>query len=131
MQTMRKPARVYWVTPAVSAAIGLVYLIGFTIGGHPLSGLAGLGVMLLAGVGLAVAGRRSETVRGLLDRRDERISGIDLRATAVTAVVLIAAILIGFVVSVARGQSGWPYALLGAIGGLAYVAAVIWFRLRT
>ncbi len=131
MQTTRKPARLYWVTPAVSAAIGLVYLIGFTIGGHPLDGLAGLGVMLLFGVGLAVAGRRSETVRGLLDRRDERITGIDLRATAFTAVVLIAAILAGFVVSVARGQSGWPYVLLGAIGGLAYVAAVIWFRVRT
>ncbi len=131
MQTTRKPARLYWVTPAVSAAIGLVYLIGFTIGGHPLDGLAGLAVMLLFGVGLAVAGRRSETVRGLLDRRDERITGIDLRATAFTAVVLIAAILAGFVVSVARGQSGWPYVLLGAIGGLAYVAAVIWFRVRT
>ncbi|MGE5135316.1 MAG: hypothetical protein ACM32E_20705 [Gemmatimonadota bacterium] len=131
MQTTRKPARLYGVTPAVSAAIGLVYLIGFTIGGHPLDGLAGLGVMLLFGVGLAVAGRRSETVRGLLDRRDERITGIDLRATAFTAVVLIAAILAGFVVSVARGQSGWPYVLLGAIGGLAYVAAVIWFRVRT
>lgn len=131
MQTTRKPARLYWVTPAVSAAIGFVYLIGFTIGGHPLDGLAGLGVMLLFGVGLAVAGRRSETVRGLLDRRDERITGIDLRATAFTAVVLIAAILVGFVVSVARGQSGWPYVLLGAIGGLAYVAAVIWFRVRT
>jgi hypothetical protein len=131
MQTTRKPARLYWVTPAVCAAIGFVYLIGFTIGGHPLDGLAGLGVMLLFGVGLAVAGRRSETVRGLLDRRDERITGIDLRATAFTAVVLIAAILAGFVVSVARGQSGWPYVLLGAIGGLAYVAAVIWFRVRT
>ena len=131
MQTMRKPARVYWTTPAISAAIGVVYLIGFTVGGHPLEGLAGLGVMLLTGLGLAVAGRRSETVRGLLDRRDERITGIDLRATAFTAVVLIVAILAGFVVSVARGQSGWPCALLGAAGGVAYVAAVIWFRVRT
>ena len=130
MPTMRKPARVYWVTPAVSAAIGIVYLIGFTAGGHPLDGLAGLGVMLLFGLGLAVAGRYSETVRGLLGRRDERISGIDLRATAFTAVVLIAAILAGFVVSVARGQSGWPYVLLGAVGGLAYLAAVVWFRVR-
>ena len=131
MQTMRKPARMYWVTPVISAVIGVVYLIGFTVGGHPLDGLAGLGVMLVAGVGLAVAGRRSETVRGLLDRRDERITGIDLRATAFTAVVLIVAILAGFVISVARGQSGWPYVPLGAVGGVAYVAAVIWFRVRT
>jgi hypothetical protein len=31
---------------------------------------------------LVLAGRRSETVRGLLDHRDERLHAIDLRATA-------------------------------------------------
>lgn len=79
---------------------------------------------------IAVAGLRSETIRGLLDRRDERISGIDLRATAVTALVLIVAILIGFVVQVARGHSGWPYDMLGAVGGVAYLATVLYLRVR-
>lgn len=79
---------------------------------------------------IAVAGLRSETIRGLLDRRDERISGIDLRATAVTALVLIVAILIGFVVQVARGHSGGPYDMLGAVGGVAYLATVLYLRVR-
>ena len=64
-------------------------------------------------------------MRGLLDHRDERISAIDLRATAVTALAMIAVILIGFVVSIARGGSGWPYDMIGFVGGLAYVAAVV------
>ena len=79
---------------------------------------------------LVLAGRRSETVRGLLDHRDERISAIDLRATAVTALAMIAVILIGFAVSIARGGSGWPYDMIGFVGGLAYVAAVVFFRAR-
>jgi len=82
------------------------------------------------GGGLAVLGRRSETVRGLLDRKDERITGIDLRATAFTAMVLIVAVLVGFVIQVARGGSGWPYDLLGAIGGVSYLLAVAYLRLR-
>lgn len=130
MQTIRKPGRLFWVTPALAVLIGLAYLGGFAAGGHLGAGLAGLGVMLLTGAGLAVAGRRSETVRGLLDHRDERIAGIDLRATAVTAVVLILAILAGFVAEIARGHSGWPYDMLGAVAGLTYLAAVICFRIR-
>ena len=59
-----------------------------------------------------------------------RISAIDLRATAVTALAMIAVILVGFVVSIARGGSGWPYDMIGFVGGLAYVAAVVFFRAR-
>jgi hypothetical protein len=66
----------------------------------------------------------------LLDHRDERITAIDLRATAVTALVLIAVVLVAFVVQIARGQSGWPYGMLGAVGGVSYLAAVIVLRIR-
>ena len=79
---------------------------------------------------LLLARRRSETVKGLLDRNDERISAIDLRATAITALALIAVILIAFVVQIARGQSGWPYSMLGFVGGVTYVVAVIYLRVR-
>lgn len=130
MQTTPKTTRNYWATPILSVVIGVVYLIAFTVGGHLGEGLAGLGVMVVAAVVLALAGRRSETIRGLLDRRDERISGIDLRATAITGLVLIVAILVGFVAEVARGRSGWPYDMLGAVGGVGYVLSVIFFRLR-
>jgi hypothetical protein len=130
MQITTRTNRSYWATVALGVAIGLVYLIGFAAGGKPLLGVGALAVMVAFSGALVLAGRRSETVRGLLDHRDERISAIDLRATAVTALAMIAVILVGFVVSIARGGSGWPYDMIGFVGGLAYVAAVVFFRAR-
>jgi hypothetical protein len=131
MQTARKSATLqYWTTPAIGVAIGLVYLIGFSIGGHPGNGVFGLCVMVGFSAVLVLLSRRSETVRGLLDRRDERIAGIDLQATAFTALAMIITVLTGFMISVAHGDSGWPYTLIGAIGGLAYLAALGYYRIR-
>jgi Na+/H+ antiporter NhaD/arsenite permease-like protein len=79
---------------------------------------------------LLLARRRSETVRGLLDHRDERITAIDLRATAVTGLAMIAVVLVAFVVQISRGQSGWPYSMIGAVGGVAYLVSVIALRIR-
>ena len=130
MQMTRKAALQYWATPTVGVVIGLIYLIGFSIGGSPGQGLIGLALMISFSVVLLLAGRRSETIRGLLDHRDERIAGIDLRATAFTALAMIVAILAGFVGAIARGHSGWPYDMIGAVGGLAYIASVIYYRIR-
>jgi putative transcriptional regulator len=38
--------------------------------------------------------------------------------------------VVAFVIELARGRSGSPYSWLGAIAGLAYLAAVVVFRLR-
>ena len=43
---------------------------------------------------------------------------------------MITAIIVAFVVEVARGHDGSPYAWLGAIGGLAYLVAIVVLRLR-
>jgi hypothetical protein len=93
-------------------------------------GVFGLVVMVAFSLLLLLARRHSETVRGLLDHRDERITAIDLRATAVTALAMIAVVPVAFVVEIARGQSGWPYRMIGAVGGLAYLVAVIVLRIR-
>ena len=130
MQITTKTNRAYWVTPAAGVAGGLIYLIAFSVGGKPGYGLIALGVMVAFSAAIALLGRHSETVRGLLDHRDERLAGIDLRATAVTAIVMILAVLAGFVIEVARGHDGAPYALIGAVGGVAYLAAVGYFRVR-
>lgn len=130
MQITSRTNRSYWATVALGVTIGIVYLIGFAAGGKPLLGVGALAIMVAFSGALVLAGRRSETVRGLLDHRDERISAIDLRATAVTALALIAVILIGFAVSIARGGSGWPYDMIGFVGGLAYLGAVVFFRAR-
>ncbi|HEU0086952.1 MAG TPA: hypothetical protein VFQ77_04790 [Pseudonocardiaceae bacterium] len=116
--------------PLVSVGIGVAYLIAGLLGGEPGFGLFGL--LLMTGLALVLwLGRhRSETVQGLMDRRDERINAIDLKATAFAGLAVIVAIIAAFIVEIARGQDGSQYAWLGAVGGVAYVLAVIVGRLR-
>ena len=89
-----------------------------------------LGIMAAAGA-VFLFGGRSETIRGLRgDGRDERFQRIDIHATAFAGTVVIAAIIVAFVVELARGHDGAPYTWLGALGGVAYLAAVVVMRLR-
>ncbi|SFC05470.1 hypothetical protein SAMN04487968_103218 [Nocardioides terrae] len=127
---MRTPSTTELAVPAVAVGIGLVYLVTGLVGGQTRFGVGGLAVMVaFAGV-LLLARRRSETVKGLLDRRDERINAIDLTATAVAGGVVLAALFVAFAISIARGGNGTPYDWLLGLGGLAYVAAVVVMRLR-
>jgi hypothetical protein len=127
---MRTPSATELAVPAVAVAGGIVYLVAGLIGGQVGAGVLGLVVMVtFAGV-LWLVRRRSETVKGLLDRRDERINTIDLKATALAGGVVLSALIVAFAVSIARGGSGSPYDWLLGLGGLAYVVALVLFRVR-
>ena len=80
--------------------------------------------------GFLLASRWSETARGLMDQRDERIRAIDGSATMFAGMTAIAAVFVMFVVEIARGDDGQPYSALGAIAGVAYVASLVWLRFR-
>jgi hypothetical protein len=116
--------------PLVSVGIGIAYLIAGLLGDQP--GFGVFGLLLMTGLALVLwlVRRRSETVQGLLDRRDERINAIDLKATAFAGMVVIVAVIAAFVVEIARSHDGMPYAWLGAAGGIAYVSALIVQRMR-
>jgi hypothetical protein len=119
-----------WFLPSFSFVLGLVILAVAWLGGQPGEGVAALVGLTVFGLFFLLAGR-SETVRGLRgDGRDERFARIDLQATAVAGSVLIVALIVAWLVAIARGQSGSPYDWLLAIGGLAYLLAVAWFRWR-
>jgi Flp pilus assembly protein protease CpaA len=123
-------ARSKWFVPLFAVALGIVIFVAQWIGGSPLSGLGSLAIMTGFGV-LLLFGGRSETIRGLRgDGRDERFRQIDIHATAVAGLAVISAIIVAFVVELARGHNGSPYTWLGAIAGLAYLVAIIVFRLR-
>lgn len=119
-----------WATPTVAVLMAVTYLIAGLLGGDRTFALVGLAIMLVVAAGLLVLGRFSETVAGLLDRRDERINSIDAQATVVAGMSVITAVIVGFVVEISRGQDGEPYSMLGAIGGVAYVGALVVLRLR-
>lgn len=119
-----------WYVPAVATLIGVAYLIAGVVGDDLRFGVFGLLLMLGVAGAMLLASRRSETVKGLLDRQDERIRSIDNDATMFAGTAVIIAVIVGFVIEIARGQDGVPYAVLGAIGGVAYVGALIVLRLR-
>jgi hypothetical protein len=119
-----------WLMPAGCVLFGGAVLLAGWLGHQLVTGLIGLVVMAGFGLFIALAGR-SETIRGLRgDGRDERFAQIDLRATAATGMVLIVAVIVAFLVEIARGHDGSPYTWLGALAGVGYVAAVAFLRWR-
>ena len=119
-----------WFMPASCLCLGGVVLLASWLGGQLVAGLIGLAVMACFGLFIALASG-SETIKGLRgDGRDERFALIDLRATAVTGHVLIVAVIIGWLVEIARGHSGSPFTWLGVVAGISYVLAVAFFRWR-
>jgi Na+/melibiose symporter-like transporter len=130
MTTTEAKQRKRWVVPAVAVAIGVVYLVAGFRGGDEAFGWGGLGLMTAVAVVAWLISLKSETVEGLLVRSDERINSIDRDATVFSGMVVLLTVLGGFVIEIAQGQDGQPYATLGAIGGVAYVGALVWLRFR-
>jgi len=119
-----------WFMPLFSLGMGGVVLAALWLGGNPGAGLVSLGLMAAFGLFILLAGR-SETIRGLRgDGRDERFAQIDLQATAMAGLTVIVALIVAWLVAIARGESGDPYDWLLAIAGLAYIGAVAIFRWR-
>ncbi|HLW96221.1 MAG TPA: hypothetical protein VKS25_12660 [Solirubrobacteraceae bacterium] len=119
-----------WFVPLFAVGLGLVVFVAQWIGGYPTSGLESLAILAAFGA-LILFGGRSETIRGLRgDGRDERFRQIDIHATALAGLAVIVAVIVACIVELSRGHSGAPYSWLGAIGGLTYLAAVIFFRIR-
>jgi hypothetical protein len=121
-----------WTLPGFSLFLGLVMWAAAWIGGHLMLGLAMFGIMVAFGA-IFVVGRRSESIRMMAAGRhaDERWRSIDLHATAFAGLVLVTAVIAGFIWEIAHGRSGNPYAPLGAISGIAYLAALVWMRWRS
>lgn len=119
-----------WAVPATAVVIGLGYLVA-GIAGHQVGfGVFGLVLMLVVAVAFILATRVSETFAGLADRRDERINQIDQRATTAAGGVVLVAVVVMFMVSIARGENGSTYYQLGALGGASYVMALGYLRIR-
>ncbi len=127
----RKPLwRRRWWTPLVSLIMGLLILTAAWIGEKPEEGVIGLVVMTVLAIGIFALDGRSETIRGLGPERDERWAMIDLRATAFTAMAMIAYLLGAWLYELSQGDDGQPYAQVAAVGGVAYVAAIAYLRWR-
>ena len=120
-----------WFLPLFSVALGVVFGAALWAGGEASVGVQALGVMVVVGLVLLLGGR-SEMIRGLRgDGRDEYWERIDVHATALAGIVAITAILVMCAWEWAHGRDGSPYVQLGAISGVAYVAALGLLRWRS
>ena len=129
---MNRLFRTRWFMPAFCVFTAALIFAAFAIGGDAGSGAASAGVLLVLGAVFYFGGRRSETLAGLGGPgRDERWQHIDVLATALTGVVLVCVIIGAWLVEIAQGQDGSPYGQLGAVGGLAYILALVFVRRRS
>jgi hypothetical protein len=121
-----------WELPAFSLVLGGVLWVAAWVGGYPGLGLAMFAIMAAFGA-VFVVGRRSESIRMMAAGRgaDACWRSIDLRATAIAGLVLISAVIVAFV----WGDRPWPQwaspTPLGAIAGVSYLVALVWFRWRS
>jgi hypothetical protein len=120
-----------WGMPAFGLLLGVLLLVASAIGGQPVLGLGMFAVMAIYSAVLVVFGGRSETI-GVLGGRpaDERLASFNILATAVAGTVAIVVAIVGFLWSIAHGQSGNDFALVAASAGIGYLVAILWFRWR-
>jgi hypothetical protein len=126
----RAICRSKWFTPLICLGLGIVVFAVSALGGQLGGGLISLAVLAGFGLIMLLLTSRSETIRGLTVTRDERFAQLDLRATALSGLVMLLAALVGWLVEVARGHNGHPYDWLLATGGLAYLVSFVFFRWR-
>ena len=120
-----------WFLPGFTGVLGVAMFVALWIGGDPTGGIYAGAVIVAFGALVLFAGARSETMRALRgDGRDERFRTIDIHATAFAGTVLISALIVLWMIEVARGHDGNPYGLLSALGGLSYLGALAFMRWR-
>lgn len=120
-----------WFLPGFSVLLGLVFFAAFWAGDDRESAVWSLAVMG-AVAALILLGGRFDLIRGLRgDGRDEYWARLDIHATALAGSFAIGLILVMCLWEWAHGRSGTPYVQLGALTGLAYLAAVGLLRWRS
>jgi len=132
MQTLKDTyRRSRWVMPGLALVLGAVFMAAQWIGGHPAAGAASFAIMAAFAAILVLLDGRSGAV-AIMRRpaRDERARNIDLAATAFAGGVVILVIIVAVMVQLARGEDPSPYAQLGAVGGVAYLVALVGMQRR-
>ncbi|MEU1676707.1 hypothetical protein ABZ752_32415 [Streptomyces roseifaciens] len=120
--TARTPMR--WAVLAVTVVAGAAMAVVMAVRGDLM--LAVLLPAISIGYGLVVtfSASRSDVAAQLSGHEeDERRQLINLRAGAMTANVLVAALLCGVAYELARDELGGPFTILSALAGLTYIVS--------
>jgi hypothetical protein len=120
-----------WTVPAVALGIGGLFFVAAALGGQPGMGAGMFLVMAVYASILWAFGGRSDTLGVLRGRApDERLAGFSLAATASAGIAATLVSLGGFAWRLARGEDASAFALVAAVSGASYLAALLWFQRR-
>jgi hypothetical protein len=115
-----------------SIGLGAIVFAAFAIGGNAADGAQAFALFVIVAAVFWFGGPRSDTLGGLGGTgRDERWAAIDLRASAFGGFVVILATAAAWLYELAEGRDGDPYGQLLAVGGIAYIAAIVFLRRRS
>jgi hypothetical protein len=124
MQTAAPSPHSRRLVPALVAALAIPTFVAFWIGGNPRAGLIWGSLSIVFALVLVVGGR-SDTIRLMRgEDDDERTFALEAQATTLTAVVLIVALAILFLVTAARGDSPLVYGLLLLLAETTHLGAL-------
>jgi hypothetical protein len=124
MQTAAPSPQPRRLVPLFVAVLAIPTFLAFWIGGNPRAGLIWGSLSVLFALILAVGGR-SDTIRLLRgEDDDERTLELETRATMLTAVALIVALAVLFLVTAARGDNPLVYGLLLLLAEVTHLVAL-------
>ena len=125
VETSRRVCSTRWFLPAFALFLGACLGGAQWKGGDLQTGLESFALFVVIATVFALGGR-SETIRMIRgDGRDERWARIDLAATALSGLAVITSVIVAGAWEWAHGRDGSPFVQLGAIGGVAYIVALV------
>lgn len=128
----RRTGRRRWLVPGLCLVFAIAYAVVFLIHDRPLLAVVGAGVMLAYGLVLVIFSRRSEAVALLReDGSDERRRLITTKAaaTAFYAVVTLSVTMV--FVQLARGADPGTWSTVCGVGGLVFIASIVYESRRS
>ena len=124
--------RTRFVVPAVGFVLGLL-IAGAELGRSASLGQAVIAFVFVAGYAIALLVLQSRSdLASLLSGmpRDERWESINLRALSMAAQLLAVVLVAAFLITSFTGGDALPYAWVGAVFSVTYLAGLGWYRSR-
>ncbi|MFC5148663.1 hypothetical protein [Streptomyces aureoversilis] len=120
--TARTPMR--WAVLAVTVVAGAAMAVVMAVRGDLMMAVVLPAISIGYGLIVTFSAPRSDVAAQLSGHEeDERRQLINLRASAMTGNVLVAALLCGIAYELARDELGGPFTMLSALAGFTYIAA--------
>lgn len=120
-----------WVSIGVLAVLGAAITGATWLGGEPdLALVLGIFYVLSCGASYLWSRGGGDVAAIIRLQGDERQQSLDMRATAAAGLVTLGFCVGGAVVNLAQGGTGSPWALILAVGGVSYTAALAVLRRR-